>query len=326
MPTTRDELRVQVGKQSSFATGVTPTAALRGVTSFKITPDQENKVLTDMQLSMAGGDTAVITMNGGGGSMEGWASYEDIPYVLDGLMGEATPVFTTVYTRSYAAPVTTSGIVAPRISSFVHGDATVGGYQLVGGIPTELTLKMTPKTEVTYTCPLIGAATAADALESLTTRTVTPIMAGDVASIYMDAWAGTMGGTALTKCYLRNLELNVKNKRTLRYCVGSLTASDHVTQPWEGTLQLLLEWNATSKAVIDEMVGGTAAKRQIEVNWVNGTKSLKLQFCGVVQGKPEIFNDDDGVVSVRLTLERLYHGTFANRLKFVSVNSISALP
>jgi hypothetical protein len=326
MPTTKDELRVQVGKQSAFATGVVPTAALRGVTGFKVIPDQENKVLTDMQLSMAGGDTAVIASNGGSGSMEGWASYEDIPYVLDGLMGEATPVFTTVYTRSYAAPITTAGIVAPRLSSFVHGDSSVGAYQLIGGMPTELTLKMAPKMEVTYTCPLIGSTVAADTLETLTTRTVTPIMAGDVATVFLDPWAGTMGGTALTKCYLRNLELNVKNNRTLRYCIGSLTASDHVTKPWDGTLQMLLEWNSTSKAVIDELVGGTAAKRQVEVNWVNGTKSLKLQFCGVVQGKPEIFDDDDGVVSVRLTLERLYHGTFANWLKFVSVNSVSTLP
>lgn len=325
MPTTKDELRVQAGKQSSFGTGVTPTVALRGVTAFKVAPDQDNRVLNDMQLSMAGGDTAVIASNGGGGSMEGWASYEDIPYILDGLMGEATPSGGGPYTRNYAAPVTTSGIVAPRISSFVHGDATVGAYALVGGIPSELTLKMTPKSEITYTTPLIGAGTAVDALETLTTRTVTPIMASDVSTLFLDAWAGTMGATALTKCYLRNLELNVKNNRKLRYCVGSLAASDHITEPWMGTLSLLLEWNSTSKAIIDEMVGGTAAKRQFQCTWANGTQSLKLQFCGVVKGKPEIFDDDDGVVSVRFEMERLYHGTFANWLKFVSVNSVATL-
>lgn len=326
MPTTKDELRVQIGKQSAFGTAVTPTAAMRGVTAFKIAPDQDNRVLTDMQLSMAGGDTAVIASLGGGGSMEGWASYEDIPYILDGIFGVATPSGGGPYTRNYAAPVTTSGIVAPRMSSFTHGDATIGAYQLVGGIPSELTLKMTPKTEVTYTCPLIGASVAVDALESLTTRAVTPIMAGDVSSLYLDAWAGTMGSTALTKCYLRNLELNVQTQRKLRYCVGSLAASDHVTSPWMGTLSVLLEWNATSKAIIDEMVGGTAAKRQFQCTWTNGTQTLTLQFAGVIKGKPEIFDDDDGVVSVRFSMERLYHGTFANWIKLASVNSVSTLP
>lgn len=324
--TTKDELRVQVGKQSSFGTGVTPTAALRGVTSFKLKPNQENKVLSDMQLSMAGGDTSVIASLGGAADMEGWASYEDIPYLFDGVLGEATPSGSGTYTRDWAAPITTSGIVAPRLSSFTHGDASVGAYQLVGGMPSELTLKHAPKSEMTYTAPLIGANTAVDALETLTTRTVTPIMAADVSALTLDAWNGTMGTTSLTKCYLRNLELNIKPNRKLRWCFGSQAASDHITEPWMGTLALLLEWNATSKAIIDELVGGTATKRLFSATWTNGSQSLRIQFAGVIKGEPEVFADDDGVVSVRFTMERLYHGTFANWLKIRSINSVSALP
>lgn len=324
--TTKDELRVQIGKQTVFGTGVTPTAALRGVTSFKMKPNQENKTLSDMQLSMAGGDTSVIASLGGAADMEGWASYEDIPYLFDGVLGEATPSGSGTYTRDWAAPVTTSGIVAPRLSSFTHGDASVGAYQLIGGMPSELTLKHAPKAEMTYTAPLIGANTAVDALETLTTRTVTPIMAADVSALTLDAWAGTMGTTSLTKCYLRNLELNIKPNRKLRWCFGSQSASDHVTEPWMGTLALLLEWNATSKAIIDELVGGTATKRQFSATWTNGSQSLRIQFAGVIKGEPEVFADDDGVVSVRFTMERLYHGTFANWLKIRSINSVSALP
>lgn len=326
MPTTKDELRVQIGKQTVLGTGVTPTAALRGVTGFKIKPKLENKVLSDMQLSMAGGDTAVIASIGGSASMEGWASYEDIPYLFDGLLGVATPSGSGTYTRDWEAPVTTAGIVAPRLSSFTHGDATVGAYQLVGAMLEQLTLKQAPKAEMTYTAPLVGAKTDVDALESLTTRPVTPIMASDVSGLKLDTWGGTMGATALSNCYLRNLELNVNPKRTMHWCFGALAASEYTTQPWESTLALTLEWNATSKAIIDEMIGGTAAKRQFQATWTNGSQSLRLQYAGVVQGEPELFDDEDGIVTARLTLERLYHSTFANWLKIRVVNSVSALP
>lgn len=319
------ELRVQAGKQTVWGTGVVPTVLLRGLTGCKIKPDQEVKILSDLTLNLAGGDTSVITRNGGGASVEGWASYEDLPYWFDTLLGEATVGASPGYARPYAAPIST--LPTPRLLSLVHGEGTVGAYRLIGGVGNSFTFKMEPGSEATFSMELLGSTIDPTTLAgALATRVVTPVMAGDVATMFLDAWAGTMGSTALTKCHLRNLTLTVNANRQNRYCVGSLAAGDYITKPWDGTLELMLEWNGVSKAVIDEMVGGAAAKRQFEVNFSGGAnKTLKLQFAGTVSEAPDIFADDDGVVAVNLKMKNTYHPTFANWFKAIATNAVQTL-
>ena len=319
------ELRVQAGKQTVWTTGVTPTAMLRGITEFKIDPQQEINELSDLNLNFAGADNQELVTAGGGGSFSGWASYEDLPYWLDSLFGEATPGAGPGYSRAYAAPVATAP--APRILSLTHGDGTVGAYQLVGGVLSEFTLRLEPKKEITVNGTLIGSSIAADTLEALSTRTVNPIMAGDVTTLFLDAWGGTIGTTALTKCFLRSMELKIRTNRTLRYCVGSVTASDYIHKPWESTLKLKLEWNATSKAVIDALVGGATTQRQFQADFSGGTnKTLQIQYTGTIAEPPAIFEDDDGVVTTSFTLRRTYHGTFANWCKMTVANAVTSLP
>jgi hypothetical protein len=325
MPAVTTELRVQAGKQTVWTTGVAPTVALRGVTGCKIKPDQEIQVLSDMQLGLAGGDSPFVARNGGGGSADGWATYEDLAYWLDAMMGEATPGAGPGYLRSYAAPIAT--LPTPRILSLVHGEANVGAYRLVGGIVNSFTLKLEVGKELTFNAELIGSAVDATTVSGvLSTRTVTPIVSGDVATVFLDNWAGTMGATALTKCFLRSMTLTVNANRQNRYCIGSLSAADYLTKTWDGMLDVMLEWNSTSKAVIDAMVGGAASKQQIELNFSGGTnKTLKLQFAGTVNESPDIFVDDDGVVAVGLKLKNTYHPTFANWLKIALASATATL-
>ena len=325
MPAVTTELRVQAGTQSVWGTGVTPTVALRGITGCKIKPDQQIDILSDMLLNFTGGDTPVISRNGGGGSVDGWASYEDLAYWLDSFFGQATPGAGPAYARAYAAPITT--LPTLRLLSLVHGEANVGAYRLIGGIGNTFTLKQEVGKELTFSQELIGSTVDASTLAgALSVRTVTPIVSGDVTTMFLDAWAGTMGSTALTKCTLRSLTLTVNANRQNRYCIGSLTSPDYITKPWEGTLDLMLEWNSVSKAVIDEMVGGAKSQRQFEVNYSGGTnKTLKIQFAGTVSESPDIFQDDDGVIAVGLKMKGTYHGTFANWLKMSLSSAVSTL-
>lgn len=325
MPAVTTELRVQAGKQSVWTTGVAPTVLLRGITGCKIKPDQDMRVLNDMALNLAGGDTAIITRNGGGGSVDGWASYEDLAYWLDAFFGEATPGSAPAYLRNYAAPITT--LPTPRILSLVHGEANVGAYRLIGGVGNSFTFKVEVGSEVTFSMEMLGSAVDPTTLAgALAIRTVTPIVASDVTTLFLDSWGGTMGGTALAKCSLRSLTLTVNANRQNRYCIGSLSAADYLTKPWDGTLDLLLEWNGVSKGVIDTMVGGAASKQQVEVNFSGGTnKTLKLQFAGTITESPDIFGDDDGVVATSLKLKNTYHPTFANWLKLALASATQTL-
>lgn len=325
MPAVTTDLRVQAGTQSVWTTGVTPTVALRGVTGFKIKPDQQIDILSDMLLNYSGGDTPVVARNGGGGSVDGWASYEDLAYWLDNFFGQATPGAGPGYARAYAAPITT--LPTLRVLSLVHGDAAVGAYRLIGGIGNTFTLKQEVSKELIFSQELIGSTIDATTLAgALSVRTVTPIVSGDVSTMFLDNWAGTMGSTALTKCTLRNLTLTVNANRQNRYCVGALAAADYITKPWEGTLDLMLEWNSTSKAIIDTMVGGAKSMHQFEVNYSGGTnRSFKLQFAGTVSEAPDIFQDNDGVVAVGLKLKSTYHPTFANWLKLSLTSATQTL-
>ena len=325
MPAVTTDLRVQAGTQPVWTTGVTPTVALRGVTGFKIKPDQQIDILSDMLLNYSGGDTPVVSRNGGGGSVDGWASYEDLAYWLDNFFGQATPGASPGYARAYAAPITT--LPTLRVLSLVHGDAAVGAYRLIGGIGNTFTLKQEVSKELIFSQELIGSTIDATTLAgALSVRTVTPIVSGDVSTMFLDNWAGMMGSSALTKCTLRNLTLTVNANRQNRYCVGALAAADYITKPWEGTLDLMLEWNSTSKAIIDTMVGGAKSMHQFEVNYSGGTnKALKLQFAGTVSEAPDIFQDNDGVVAVGLKLKSTYHPTFANWLKLSLTSATQTL-
>lgn len=317
------EIRAQAGTQSVFTTGVTPTVALRGLQELNLRHTPEIEVLSDMTQGLAGGDTSVIKALAAAGSFKGWATYEHLPYFLDNLLGQATPSGAGPYTRNYAAPITTAPV--PRILSLVKGDSVVGAYQMIGSLISNFTLRWEPKNFAQLSGDLIGVQLAADTLEVLAFPVVNPLMASHITTFKWDTWAGTMGTTTLANCTVRFAELMVQPDRTPRNCFGSLPATSYVEKPWNGTLKLGLEFNATTKTDIDAIIGGTLTQKQVELNSVLGTQTLKVQFAGVISDDVEIFSDDDGVVTVELTLTRQYHPTFANWLKIVSLNSVAIL-
>ena len=323
MTTSTHELRVQAGTQADFTTPATPTVILRGIEEMGLRSANNIELLADMSLGLAGSSTAVVRGVGASGGVKGWASYEQLAYWLDNLFGESTPSGAGPYTRAGGAPTTTAP--SPRILSLVKGDGTIGAYQMVGGLLTRFKLRLEPEDALRFDGDLIGNVMQADTLASLSVPTVTPIMASHVDTLYWDAWGGTMGSTALAQCTLRFLELEAVPDRKARACIGSLTKDAYVPGVWEGTLKVGLEFNATTKAEVDAIIGGTLTQKQFEVNFASGTDALTLQFAGTVNEDLEIFSDDDGVVTVDLSLTRTYHTTFANWFKYSLVNSISAL-
>jgi len=323
MPALTRELRVQVGTQSGgFTTGVAPTVQLRGIEELQLRSKNKVTMLEDMTLGLAGASQAVVGSVGGEGSVKAWMSYEHIGYWLDNLFGQATPSGAGPYTRNYAAPGATAP--TPRILSIVKGNSAVGAYQLVGGLLSSMTLRMELEEPLRLQGDLVGNKIAADTLEALSDVAVNPIMASQVASIKMDAWGGTMGTTTLTACQVRMMELMVQPDRALRPCFGSLTRDSYAERAWDGSLKLSLEFDGTSKTDIDAIIGGTLTQKQVEINFADSTRSLKLQFAGTVADDLELFGDDDGVVTAEFTLTRTYHTTFANWFKAVLVNGVAS--
>jgi len=317
------ELRVQAGTQSAFQTGVTPTIQLRGIEELALRSKNEVVMLEDMTLGLAGPSQAVVAGIGGEGSVKAWCSYEHLAYWLDNLLGQATPSGAGPYTRAYAAPGASAP--TPRILSLVKGTSGVGAYVLVGGLLSSMTLRLEQSKPLMLNGDLVGNKMATDTLESLSDVAVNPIMADHMSTIHWDAWSGTMGATALDKCYVRMMELKVEPDRSLRPCFGSLSKDAYAERAWNGSLRLSLEFNSTTKTDVDAIIAGTITQKQVQMVWANSTRTFTVQFCGTVKDDVEIFGDDDGVVTAELTLERTYHTTFANWLKMSLVNGSATL-
>jgi len=214
------------------------------------------------------------------------------------------------------------------MQTIVNSDDTVGGYGLVSGIVNSLTLRGEPKMPLQMSGELLGHSAQADALESLTAPDVNPIIMSDLASIKWDTWAGTMGSTALTSCYVRFFELTLNANRTLRHCLGALTPTEYFDNAWEGTLRLSLEFNADTDDYIDDVVAGTLTQKQVELNWAiagGGDEALQLQFAGTIAEAPELFTDDDGAATMEVVLQKTYHSTFANWFKAKVSHELDAL-
>jgi len=320
------EIRAQAGTQSVYTTAVTPTVAIRGIDELSLKDANDIEVIGDMTQALAGGDTGIVNGLNATGSMKGWGNYEHLPYWLDNLFGQATPSGAGPYTRAYAAPITTAP--TPRILTLVKGDSTVGAYRMAGSLLSNFTLRVEPKKRMAISGDLIGIQLSATTLASLTAATVIPIMPNHVGAtgIKLDAWGGTMGTTTLANCTLRFMELNIKPDRASRWCIGNLAAQSYVEKPWDSTLKLGLEFNSTTKTDVDAVVGGTLTQKQFQITLSPGaSQSLQIQYTGTIADDLEIFSDDDGVVTVEMTLERTYHSTFANWCKMTSINTISSL-
>src|SRR5678816_1260329 len=254
------EVRAQAGTQVDYTTAVTPTVSLRGIEELTLNPANEVEVLMDMTTGMAGGSQAVMKGISGAGSMSGWGSYEHLAYWLDNLLGQATP--TGAFIRSYAVPVTTAP--TPRILSLVKGTSAVGAYQLVGALLQSFTMRFEQRSQLQISGDLIGVKLQADTLEALAIPAVNPIMSQHLSGFKWDNWTGTMGATALDDCYIRFAEFVITPDRQSRPCFGTLSADQYIENPWEGTLELGLELNSTTKADVDAIVGGLT-QRQVQM-------------------------------------------------------------
>lgn len=323
-----DLLQIQVGKQTNFTTPIAaPTAKLMGVQNLTIPPGVLAMVHHDRRGSLAPGYLASLAeIRPEGIALEMLGLYEDGCYLLDNLCGEATPSGSDPYTRDYAAPI--GAVPAPRILTLVYGDAT-NCYAVNGLLISKLTVKGENGKPMMITADCIGRDVGTDALAALNDRSVNVAM-GDHMAVYIDAWGGTIGSTAIAAtAYTYELVIDAKRKGDIY--LGNLSASsyheDDGAEGWSGSLKLSLELNAASKAQLDALISqSTLYQRQVRLTSTQGTNVLRFDFAGTSEQAPDLFSDRDGVVTFETTLTGTYNPTLGNWFKAQSVNGVSALP
>lgn len=331
MPGFIDLVRVNAGKETTWGTKVTATASLMGVKDFKLTPIVESEVLKDVRGSLVPGVLAVVKKIGGSGTLSRYASYEDAPFTLDALMGLATPVFTTVYTYSYGAP-TTGMPASPRIQTLYQfsndANSVQAYYYMCGSVLSKLTVKADSLSPVEFSEDYIGKQVLNGVVGDVGTpvdRTITPIMGNDH-SLYIDAWAGTIGTTAITPDAY-SLEISIDPPRELVYYLGSALPVTWKDNRWKGSMKLTLEFNTANKAYFDAILAGTSNfQKQIRNKFTNGTQSLQFDFAGTNVKAPQVFTNKNGVLTIEFELEGQYNSALANWFKAVAVNGVTVMP
>jgi len=321
-----DLMQVQVAKQSTWGTAVTPpTGKLMGIQDVKIDPGLKAKVFHDRRGSLAPGHITALSEFMPSGKIKALGLYEDVAYLLDGLCGEATPSGAGPYTRNYAAPIT--AVPSPRIQTMYYGDGT-NCYRLTGMLPSKLVFKGESGGPLTVDADVFGQLFDAGTLAALSDRAVNVGM-GDHATVFVDTWGGTIGSTALTPSAWA-FELTLDSKRKPDQYFGSLAADSYHeadgAEGWDGTLKLSLEFNAATKAQYDAMIAQSAVyQRQVRIKYTSGTSVMQFDFAGASEETPSYGEDHGGVLFFDAVLRGVYNTTLGNWFKAQSINTLSTL-
>lgn len=317
-------MQVQMGTESTWGTVVAPTVKLMGVEEQPtINPGATAEAIPEQRGSHAKMFDGFISEKRPTASLPNVAiSYEDICYFLDNLLGEATPSGADPYTRNYAAPLTSDP--DPRILSIVNGGPD-GVYSLSGAVANKLVFKGETGKPMRMDAEFIGKTLATDALESLSDRTVN-LIKPEHFLLYIDAWGGTIGTTAISTIW-QSFTLTLENERAGKMGLGSLSPQGYRETGWSGTLELLMEFDATSKAFLDAMISPSALfQKQVRIKAASGA-NLKMQFdfAGFTEEAPEVIQDNDGVLTVGFTLTGMYNSALGNWFEAENVNQVDDL-
>jgi len=311
---------LQTGKEVAWGTAVAATAKLMGYTDFTMRP------VTDVHQPEERGrlgpsPLAALVGQAAEGNMTLEATYEDLPFIFDSIFAVATPTGADPYTYAYTAPYT--AVPTIRENTFEFGQSG-GEYKLAGGVLTGLTITGETKGVWTVAAPVIGKQVSTVTLASLNDRTVELIRFADTV-LYIDAWGGTIGTTAITSAFIR-FELAVETGRHLKFFDTSVLPGLYGHGKFTGTLKLLLEWNAAVKAYLDSLITPALVQKQIRIKATSGTHMATIDFAGVLAEAPEMFQDREGNEVVELSLNGQYNPTLGNWCKTEVVNGVATLP
>lgn len=330
-----DLIVVQAGSEASTDTwgeSKVPTVKLMGITDFQFTPIVETQVFDDKRGSLAPGYDEVVTEVAGQASLEALATYEDLPYYMDGLFGIDTAIEdagdTDYFDRAWKAPLAvydsdTSAV--PRYITFVQGDRESGvtssdTFGMAGATLQSLSISGATGAPMTLSASYIGKQVVPDDLADLADRDVNPVM-GDHLALYIDP-SSDAAGTTLTSDVGFAFTLDINTNRALKRHFGSLTPSGYRDAKWQGTLALTLELGGESWPYLRAALASTpaAVKKTIRIKASSGFYVFQFDFTGVLTSAPVPFTDSDGVTTVELSFSGLYDSTQANWLDFEVTN------
>ena len=319
---------LQSAWQAAFGTAVpTATVKLQNVSSFKLRPEFQTRMLEQLRGSLAPTHQTTLDQYSGSASFEvSDETFEDVNYWLETLFGTATPTGTGPYVRAYAAPTTSA--ITPRFLTLQYGQ-TGEVWQLQDASVASLTLSGANNTGVQVGGSIVGGKVTAGALQTLDDRTAVTRMSGCMASVAIETWTGSTFTPLASSAF--SWEISINSNREYRGYLGDCTPTAYHDQKWNGQLRLSLELNATTDDYLIAMLGASSAilEKQVRITYKtgigSGERSMVITFAGHSMQAPEFFQNRNGVVTYDLVLDGVYNPTLANWLKIETASETAVL-
>lgn len=316
----KDLIKLQIGQETTWGTSVAATAKLMGLTDLSVDIVDVVHQSADLNGTMYPSDLVAEVSQHGEGSFSMDLSYEDICYPLDGIFEEESATGTGPYVWTYVAP--TTAVLASNDYTFEVG-GTGAEYEMAGATITGATIAGEAGSIWTGDFEFFSKAVDDAAMASLSDRTVELIRMSDTL-LYIDTWTGAMGSTAVSD-ELISFSLNLDTGRHLKYFNGSLAPSDYGETKWSATLELVMEYSTTCKAMVDALSAPGLVQRQIRLKATSGTKIVQIDFAGTLMDGVTLFDDRDGNLIATLTFTGTYNDTDTDWLEITVTNGVASL-
>jgi hypothetical protein len=328
-----DLFEIRGGKEATDAWGtqVAQTFKFMGVTDINFTPIEDSIMIADKRGSLQPGHESVKQLRTGTAQIDGNLSYQDAPYLFDGIFGTATPAADTdTYTYTYAG----ADGSCPNISfwTIAYGD-TDDVYSLSGATIQSLNISGESGGPLTFSAQYIGKSIDTDTLDSdaEADRSVDFAMGWHV-QLWIDPASDAAGTTEIANTgFAFSLDINT-NREVVNH-LGSLAPDAYREARPEGGLNLTLELTAATAAYIDGILAATTAvpEKVIRIKASSTTAGgiveyIQVDFNGVNLESPQQWTDNDGVTSYDITFMGQYNSVLTNWIAVTVQNDISALP
>jgi hypothetical protein len=334
MPATAAKL-VQISTESAWgSTAGAATIKVQGITDASLHPIEN--VEDFPQVGYLGpGPLAQLQAVSGEGSWEMVASYEEFPRILNAFFtaivqssGSVAGTSSGAWNYPYVAPVSSTQIVSTYNMEYGTSGAA---YRSLGSIGKHINISGEAgsfwRANIDWVSKSIIAASQLSTAP--VDRTVNPVRMADTLLFVDPFTTGTIGGTSWPATLI-SFELDIETNRHLKQFAGSINPADWGDAKYETSLRITAEFNANSKAVVDELLGATGAgvSRQIRLRATQGSsatlKQFDLDFAGIKSEGETLFSDRDGNMTVELMFRGQYSTQLSNYFKSLVVNGSSS--
>ena len=295
---------VQAGTEASDAWGteVASTVKLMGVEELTISPIITAEQVDELRGTLQPGYRSHIRAAHGEASMSGLLEIDDFPYLLltmGGPLAGATDAAGN-FTHTWDAPTEDSD-AEPQSLTLMKTDRT-DTYSLMGAVVNSLTVEGESGGPITYEAEFIGKYVDTDTSAVLADRVTKPAM-GHMGELFIDPGSDSPGTTGIVGAF--SFSWNVNANRKLLTHIGDLNPGGFREGKWDGQLDLSIEAGTDSYPYLDAIIGSTNTMpiKNVQLKFTAATDSIvTLDFAGVLNEAPELYNDEDNVVTLEFSL------------------------